>query len=483
MTPFVHLHGHSHFSNGVQTDALSTPKALVEAAVAKGLTSICLTDHASITGVPALIEACKDAGIKPIIGSELYVTDDLAWRPADKEDKSRRRYRHLVALATNWDGFVELMGLLSTANEDDHFYYRARNSIDEVCATKHLIFTTACAGGMLAGDDWLPSVARLGDAVGAGRLYAEIQPHANEEQRVVNERALWLHREGGLPLVATQDFHYALEGQNVAHEVLLAVGQGMTWVDSRRMSYGVKDLFVKSGDEMLAAFAGYMRHLGSASTLAAGEVVKAFASTIEIGERCNVEWRKVPISLPTMSEKPDLTLMEKCVRRMKELGLLVRPDYVERLRYEFRVMQESGILEYFLVLEDVIAWSRRNGIMVGPGRGSSAGSLICYLIGITQVDPIKHDLLFERFYRPGRIDLPDIDTDFEDERREDVLNYIRERFGDEYVCGVSNYNKIGAKSAIRDACRVFDVSYIEATRATGGVEVDALQIDDENAAR
>lgn len=464
---FQHLHGHSYFSNHNQPDALCSPQELVNAAVMNGLDSMCLTDHASVMGIPKLVSACKDAGIKPIIGTELYVTNNLDWRPADKTDKSRRKYKHLVALATNWDGFIELMGLLSKANEEDHFYYRPRNSLSEVAMTENVVFLTACAGGLLCDDEWKADLDFLYNKLGAERLYLEIQPHIDDAQFEVNRRAVQARAMyPDLKLVATQDFHYARPGQNVPHEVLLASGQHKTWTSPDRWRYPVDDLYVKSTNEMLEAFTRQIK-LG---VIEPSHVTEAVMTTIEVAAKLNVEWRKIPISLPKMSDDPERTLMEMCIAQMKERGFMGKPEYVERLMHEFEVLKSSGFLPYFLVLEDITTWCRTQNIMVGPARGSSGGSLICYLIGITQLDPIYHGLLFERFYRPGRLDLPDIDTDFEDERRGEVLTYIRERFGDEFVAGVANYNTLKAKGAIKDTARVFEVDHVEANRATSPVD-------------
>lgn len=473
MSIFVHLHGHSYFSNGTQIDALSSPEEIVERASEIGMKAIAITDHASVMSAPRFVKAAEGAGIKPIIGAELYVTNDLAWRPEDASDRTRRKYKHLVALARNWDGFIELMGLLSKANDrnDGHFYSRPRNSIEEVRDTRNLIFLTACAGGLLCDDDAEKDVQALVDA---GRsVFLEIQPHWHDAQHAVNAKAVALSEKLGLPLVATQDFHYALEGQNIAHEVLLANGQGKSWTNPDRWKYPVDDLFIKDQAQMLKAFSRHVRDGVIDSRLIMG----AISNTEKIADIIDIEWRKMDISLPVMSATPDRDLMMLCLKSLKERGLASKPEYVERLKYEFKVIQESGFLMYFLVLHDIIEWAEKNGIVVGPGRGSSGGSLVCYLIGITKIDPILHGLLFERFYRPGRIDLPDIDTDFEDERRGEVIDYIQRRFGSEYVSNVANYMMFGAKSAIKAAARVFEIDGKETNIAT--TQVDNLVPDEE----
>lgn len=467
MSEFVHLHGHSYFSNWQQPDALCSPKQLVERAKLAGFDALALTDHGTIMGTPQFVKECKDAGIKPIVGSELYISaGPLDARPKDKTDKEFRRYVHMVALATNWRGFEELMELISLANEEDHFYYKPRNTFEECAATERLIFLTACAGGVLSTDDYEKNVVYMRDKVGTSRFFLEIQPHMDEAQILVNNRALQMSEKHDIFLTATQDFHYAEAKQSQTHEVLLAIGQRKPWSSPDRWKYPVSDLYLKSEPEMMEAFSKMI----PASNLSVADVMLAVKMTKHIAKQCSVEWQKNPISLPDMGADPTKQLMQACVDGLKVKGLDALPEYLDRLRYELGVIKGSGFLDYFLVLSDIIAWCNKEGIMVGPARGSSAGSLVCYLIGITRIDPIKHELLFERFYRPGRIDLPDIDTDFEDERRDEVIAYISQRFGERNVCGVANYNKLGAKQAIKDVCRVFEVGHMEANRATSQVK-------------
>ena len=481
---FHHLHGHSMFSNLQQPDALPSPEALVERAKELGLSHICITDHASVTGIPMLVKACAKAGIKPIVGTELYVCDDPSWRP-EKGAETRRDYQHLVALAPTWEALEELFVLLSAANTEAQFYSKPRNSYAQVMASQHLIFMTACGGGVLARDDYAAKVAELDLALNLPgqpqRFYLEIQPHADERQAIINRRAVECRLAlPHLKLVATQDFHYSRPGDEVTHEVVLAIGSKAVWSDPTRWKYPVNDLFVKDRGDMLRSFLPYIRQ----GILTAEQLTESFATTEEIAERCSgFAWRTIPISLPSMGADPDKQLMTMCIAAMKDRNLMANPEYVHRLQFEFGVIQKSGFLVYFLMLAEIIGWARSKGIMVGPGRGSSGGSLICYLIGITQIDPIVHGLIFERFYRPGRIDLPDIDTDFEDERREEVLDFIRGRFGDEFVANVASYMTLKPKGAIKDVARVFEINHIEANAATTAISVPDIQIEDAEAER
>jgi DNA polymerase-3 subunit alpha len=470
MSEFVHLHGHSYHSNALVPDALSSPEDLVKRAKELGLDTICVTDHGEISAIPHLCKEAKKHGIKPTVGAELYVCDD----PTIHDPSNR--YQHLVALAMNWDGFLELLDLLSKANTATQFYYKPRNSYDQVKATTSLIFLTACAGGVLKRDDWEAKALELHSHFNVpgcfARFFVEIQPHDLDYQWEINRRAVHMHDRHSVPIVATQDFHYAMPGSEQTHEVLLAIGSKKAWSDPNRWRYP-PGMHIRSMAEMVKAF---LPHI-SAGRLTAELVGRALNAPREIATHLNFEWKDMPVSLPDMGADPERQLMELCIASLKERGLIGKLEYVERLQFEFETIRESGFLTYFLVLRDIINWSQKNGVMVGPGRGSSAGSLLCYLIGITQIDPLKHGLIFERFYRPGRIDLPDIDTDFEDERREEVLAYIRRRFGDEHVGGVASYTTFGGKGAIKDVARVFEIDHQEVNRAT--IQVDLKQTDGE----
>ena len=461
--PFNHLHGHSFASNWQQPDALSSPEEIVKRAKEIGLTSICITDHGTAINMPALAKAAKAHGIKPIYGSELYVCEDPSARP--EKGERRRDYVHVVALAMNWEGVIEIFGLLSQANHPSQFYYRPRNSFAQLLTTKNVVFLTACGGGILSHENHIAILTQFRDTLGPDRIYLEIQPHVDERQAAINKAAINAASVLGLKLVATQDFHYALPGDTTAHEVLLAIGTRSLWSDPERFRYPVEDLYIKSHAEMVSAF---MRHV-DLGNLTIEQVAEAINTTQVIADRLNVEWKKIPISLPDMGPDPDKQVIRICLEELKRRGLSGKPEYLQRVIYEIEALQLSGFISYFLILRDIIVWARKNGIMVGPGRGSSGGSLVCYLMDIVQIDPIVHGLLFERFFRPGRIDLPDIDTDFEDERRDDVLTYIRKKYGDEYVAGVMSYTMMGAKSAIKDVARVFGVPHKDVNDATAPV--------------
>lgn len=474
MAEFTHLHGHSFHSNALQPDALSSPKDIVKRAKELGMTQIALTDHGSISGIPDFVKATAKEGIKPIVGSELYVCSDPAWRPARKgeetaeksEEGRRSDYSHCVALCHNWEGFQELCTLLSRANSDPNFYYRPRNSFDDIKATKHITFTTACAGGILKRPDHEAVLVDLLAALGPDRLHLEIQPHMDDGQDVVNRRAVEMQQKLGLKLVAAQDYHYARPGDHETHEVLLAIGAKKSWGDPDRWKYPVDDLFIKTKAEMVKAFLPHVQ----AGNLTLAHVAEAINNAEAIGDRMNFEWHDLPVSLPDMGADPLGQLARMCLDAARARGLDTKREYVERLVYEMGVIRDCGFVAYFLVLAEIIAWCRKNGIMVGPGRGSSGGSLVCWLIGITQIDPLRHGLLFERFYRPGRIDLPDIDSDFDQKRRDEVIAYIRNRWGDAYVANVASYTMLKPKGAITDVARVFDVDHFEVKAATTQVD-------------
>lgn len=452
----THLHGHSAFSNVLGPDALCTPDALVKRAADMGLDAICLTDHASVSGVPSFAKACEKAGLKPIVGAELYVCleAELGFRPT-KENPFKTSW-HLLALARSWDGLLELFQLLTTANSAGRFYRRPRNTLEDLYDTKHLVFTTACMGGILIRDDWQLRLAELHSHVGRDRLFLEIQAHDHDQQRLVNSRAVAASRDLGLRLIAAQDFHYAEHGQHIAHECMINIGTGYTIADPNRRQYGTDQLFITSAEEMLGAF--YQAHI-LPGHLDQADVLRAIINTRAVAEQLDFKWQNLPVSLPAMAANPEATLMGLCLDGLAKKGLDTKLEYLQRLKYEFGVLQATGFLNYFLLLHDIVAWARSQGIMVGPGRGSAAGSLVSYTLGITSVDPIEHRMMFERFHRPGRLDLPDIDTDFEDARRDEVLAYITGKFGVDHVSKISNWNTLAARGAIKDAARVLNIDH------------------------
>ena len=436
---------------------------------------MCLTDHASVAGVPAFYEACSKAGLAAIVGSELYVCTEaeLPLRPAKGE--KIRSYVHLLALARNWDGMLELFALLSAANDPLHFYRRPRNTFEELHATKNLVFTTACMGGVLSRDDYALQVAELARCCGKDRVWLEIQALSAPGQHIINSRAVELSEKLGLGLVAAQDFHYAEPGGHVPHECMINIGTGFTMGDAGRRTYNTNELFVTSAADMLGMFAN--AHIATGH-LHKDHVLRAIANTRVVAEQLDFKWETFTPSLPVMSANPDATLMQLCLDSLRRRGLDRQLPYLERLKYEFGVLQKSGFLSYFLVLHDIVAWARSQEIMIGPGRGSAAGSLVTWLLGITSVDPLVHGLMFERFYRPGRIDLPDIDTDFEDVRRGEVLEYIVNRFGADNVSKVTTFSMLKARGAIKDVARIFNINNVEVNRATVAV-TDGKLTDDE----
>lgn len=485
MSEFSHVHGHSYHSNWNGPDALSSPEALVKRAQEIGLESICITDHASLSGVPDFAKAAAEAGIKPVVGTELYVCSDPAWRPqketedgaASEEGRGRRDYNHLIAIAHNWDGFIELCGLLSKAHDAPNFYRRARNAITDIYDTKHLTFSTACAGGILKRGDADCVVKEMLDALGRDRLFLEIQPHNDQGQIIVNKKAVELRDKLGMKLVAAQDFHYANPSDNGVHEVMLAVGSHDVMSNPNRWRYPVDDLYIKNKAEMVRAFTPWVR----GGLLTPAMLAESFASADNIVASTDFKWTDMPVSLPQMATDEKAAVLQIAVTALKARNLASRPEYISRLKYEMEVLIEAGILNYFLILHDIVKWSRENNIMVGPGRGSAGGSLVAYLLGITTIDPIVHGLLFERFYRPGRLDLPDIDTDFEDERRGDVLAYIERRYGKDNVAMVASYTKLKPKGAIKDVARVYEIGHMEANDVTKSIAVVDIQVDDEDA--
>ena len=330
-----HIHGHSHFSNLSGPDALSGPAALVKRAADLGLDSMCLTDHASVSGLPTFYEACSKAGLKAIVGCELYALPEaeLDRRPAKGE--KLRNYVHVLALCRSWEGLIELFDLLTTAGDAKHYYYRPRNTFEELLITKHLVFTSACMGGLLVRDDWEHWGDVFAQELGVERFWLEIQAHDHDQQRMINLRALTLRDRHKLNIVAAQDFHYAEPGSHVAHECLINIGK-TTIADPNRRTYGTDRLFVTSAAEMAQDF---MKGQITPGTLSQSDVIEAIKNTRRFADQLDFKWQGLSMSLPKMSSQPERKLMELCIEGLKRKGKTSQ-EYVERLKYEFKVIQQ-----------------------------------------------------------------------------------------------------------------------------------------------
>ena len=459
---FTHLHLHTEYS--LLDGACRIPK-LVERIKALGMTSCAITDHGVMYGCIDFYSAMKDAGIKPIIGCEVYVC-------RDRLDKSaaNREYSHLILLCENNTGYQNLMKLVSEGFLTG-YYYRPR--IDYNLIRQHsegLICLSACLSGdlpklLLQGryDDAEAYVREMQDIFGEKSFYVEIMDHGIREEKIVMPRLISLAREMNVPLVATNDCHYLEEKDADAQEVLLCIQTGETLDDANRMRMDTRQLYVKSEDEMRTLFAA---------------CPDAVDRTQEIADRCNVEFEFGVTRLPHYPVPEGETALSMLTRLTHE-GLRERyPDAKEddepwqRLNYELNVISSMGYVDYFLIVWDFIRYAKSQGIMVGPGRGSGAGSIVAYSLGITMLDPLKYQLLFERFLNPERVTMPDIDVDFCYERRQEVIDYVARKYGADHVSQIITFGTLQAKGCIRDVGRVLGMSYQDTDAVAKAIPFD-----------
>lgn len=447
----VHLHLHSHYS---VLDGLGKPEDIVTRAKACGGSAVAITDHGSITAMPELFKHAEKAGIKPIIGCEFYVTDQA------EDVKGEKRY-HLTVLAKSWAGVESIMEKLTVANQQ--FYYRPRLTFEQIYDFKECIVMSACSGGVLSHGDWSEIAGKLASAYDVD-FYCEIMPHSidydgtGDMQQIVNERALFLNENCGCKLVATNDAHYVNQDDFCTHEILLALQSGKKWDDPNRWSWETDAFFMRDLAQMVEAFKTHCPYVPLEKV---GEALKA---TIEIADKCEIKMPKFEVHLPSLYTNDEEVFAQLIgngwVAKLSDVQRTSN-QYRERLAYEVSIIKKLGFVRYFLMVDDIIRTSRGNGIMVGPARGSAAGSLVCYLMDITQVDPMVHGLYFERFLNPERIDLPDIDTDFQDDRRGEVFEYIRNKYGSDYTANINTVTQMTLTSAFRDVARTFGVDMLQ----------------------
>ncbi len=451
---FVHLHIHTHYS---LLDGLTKLDELIKLAKEDGAPAAAITDHGSMYGAIEFYQKAKKAGIKPIIGVEAYMAEASRHNKASKSDE---RNFHLILLAKNFAGYKNLLKLTSVAHLEG-YYYKPR--IDWELLKEHstgLIACSACIQGEVAtlirADKYEKAKKRAleFDALfGRGSYYLEIQSHAGvPEQPAVNQGLIRISRETGIPLVATNDVHYLLPEDHDVQDVLLCLQTKHKKNDSQRMEMEGGDYYYRKASEMHAIFK---------------DVPDAVENTLKIAEMCELELPLGEIQLPFFPV-PAGQDGSTYLRSLCEKGLLRRygKGYSEidqarrqRMDYELSVIDKMGWPSYFLIVSDFINWAKECGIVVGPGRGSAAGSLVCYLTGITNIDPLDYGLLFERFLNPDRISMPDIDTDFSDIRRDEVLRYVEEKYGKDHVAQIITFGTMAARAAIRDVGRVLGMPY------------------------
>ena len=450
---FTHLHVHTEYS---LLDGFSRVKTLVKRAKEKGMTAVAITDHGCMFGAIDFYKAAKAEGIKPIIGCEVYTAPR---KLTDKDPNYDKHQGHLVLLAKDMTGYKNLIKIVSKSYVDG-FYYKPRTDMDEL--KKHsqgLIALSACLAGdvpraiMNGNYDKARKLAmEYREIFGNGNYYLEIQDHGLPEQKQVNTEVVRLSRELNIPLVATNDVHYVDKDDAKIQDILMCLQMQKTIDDENRMKFPSDEFYLKSREEMEQLFP---------------ELEEALDNTNEIAERCNVEFEFHKYHLPRY-DVPEGYTTNGYFRELCQKGLVERygedcpEEYKERLEYELNTIENMGYVEYFLIVWDFINFAKQNNIMVGPGRGSAAGSIVAYTLKITDIDPMKYSLLFERFLNPERVSMPDIDIDFCYERREEVIDYVKRKYGEDHVAQIITFGTMGAKIAIRDVARVLNVSYNKA---------------------
>ncbi len=447
MNNFVHLHLHSEYSLLDGSTRISLlPKRVKEL----NMNAVALTDHGNMYGAIAFYKACKDEGIKPILGCEVYISKkDLSIK-----DKSNERY-HLILLAENNEGFKNIMKIVSIGFVDG-YYYKPR--IDKKVLKKYskgIIATSACLGGevqkLILNRDIeaaKKSALEYRKIFGENNFFLELQDHGMPEQARVNRELINLSKELEIPLTVSNDVHYLNKDDAKSHDVLLCIQTGKTVNDENRMKFPSDEFYLKSPDEMAALFP---------------ENKDALENTVEIANRCNVDIKFHDLHLPDFSVPSEYT-HEEYLKKLAVEGMYNRYENVtdeikNRFEFEFNTIRDMGYIDYFLIVWDFIRYARKHEIQVGPGRGSAAGSVISFCLGITDVDPLKFDLLFERFLNPERVSMPDIDIDFCYERREEVIEYVNRKYGDSHVAQIATFGTMAARNAIRDVGRALDMSY------------------------
>jgi len=452
MSSFVHLHNHTHYS---LLDGACRIEDMMKLATEYKMPALAITDHGNMFGAIEFFKKAKASGIKPIIGVEAYVAPESRFEKTTQ--KGRDNAYHIVLLAKNQEGYRNLLKLVS-AGFLEGFYYKPR--IDKELLWKHhegLIALTACLHGEVPRkmvkqgmDAARKSALEYKDIFGED-FYLEIQDHGIEEERIVRQGMLELSDDLGIPLVATNDIHYLKKEHADAHDILLCLQTGKDYDDPTRMRYSTKELYFKSPEEMEKLFEDYPG---------------AIENTLKIVEMCDLEIPFGTLHLPVYEIPPDdaATTLDDYLEKLAWEGLQKRypqitPEIKQRFDHEISVIRQMGFSGYFLIVRDFTSHARKNGIPVGPGRGSAAGSLVSYAIGITNIDPLRYNLIFERFLNPERVTMPDIDIDFCYERREEVIQYVRKKYGEKNVTQIITFGTMAARAVIRDVGRVLKMRY------------------------
>ncbi len=448
---FTHLHVHSHYS---LLDGLPKIDELLDYVKESGMDSVAITDHGVIYGAVEFYKKAKEKGIKPIIGSEVYLAfEGMHQERPNIDDK---RY-HLVLLVKNEEGYKNLVKLLTKAHLEG-FYYKTR--IDEELLshyTSGLIGLSACIQGKIPRLILAKKIKeaeelslKYQEIFGKGNFYLEVQNHPNsKEQKTVNQGLIAISKKLGIPLVATNDVHYLKPEDAEAQDILMLINTGADPNDPERLTIKSDDFSMKKPEQMIKDFE---------------ETPEAIENTQKIAEACNFQFELGKVKLPKFivpsGKSPDEFLEELCTQGLEgRYGKEVSKEILDRLNYELSVIKQTGFASYFLIVQDFVNWAKGNRIVVGPGRGSVGGSLVAYLLRITNIDPLKYNLLFERFLNPERISLPDIDLDFTDRRRDEVINYVAQKYGRDKVSQIITFGTMAARAAVRDVGRALLYAY------------------------
>ena len=452
MAEFVHLHIHSEFS---LLDGANRIKDLPVRAKELGMNSIAITDHGVMYGCIDFYKACKKEGIKPIIGCEVYVAPRTRF---DKEPNIDNKYYHLILLAKNNEGYKNLSNIVSIGFTEG-YYYKPRVDLETIEKYHEgIICCSACMGGSLAQAilkndmEEAEKIALWHKNLFGEDYYLEVQSNTLREQALVNQKLVELSRKLDIPLVATNDAHYLKKEDAYNHDVLLCIQTGKKVNDEDRMRFETDDFYVKSEEEMREFFRG---------------IPEAVDNTVKIAEKCNVEIEFGVTKLPNYDVPEGFATHAEYFRKLCYDGIKKRygdnpsDEIMERVEYELSVVEKMGYVDYYLIVWDFINYAKTQGIPVGPGRGSGAGSIIAYAVGITDIDPIKYSLLFERFLNPERISMPDFDIDFCYERRPEVIDYVGRKYGHDHVAQIITFGTMSARMVIRDVGRALDFPYAE----------------------
>lgn len=447
---FAHLHVHTEYS---LLDGSIKIEDLISRTKELGMESIAITDHGSMFGVIQFYKEAKKKGIKPILGSEIYVAID---KHTDREAKDKSQY-HLVLLAETDEGYENLMKIVSEAYVNG-FYYKPRVDHDILRKySKGIIALSACLGGEVPRhilNNNLTKAKEVAliykDIFGQNNFFLELQDAGMEEddQRIVNRELIKISKELDIPLVATNDIHYLKKEDAGVHDVLLCIQTGRTVDEENRMKFPTNEFYLKSPEEMRNIFP---------------DQLEALENTGLIADRCNVEIDFDTMHLPEYNVPEGFTNKEYLkllvLKGLKERYGIISPEVNKRYKYEFNTIIEMGYVDYFLIVWDFIKFAKDNEIMVGPGRGSAAGSIVSYALGIIDIDPLEYGLIFERFLNPERVSMPDIDVDFCYERREEVIQYVVDKYGSDRVAQIVTFGTMAARGAIRDVGRAINMAY------------------------